>query len=224
MPSSAVLPLFQNLPESSPAVGSAVKKLDDSGFLQAGHPDVPSAFSFCARCAGVEDPAFSLKQSPCPHCGCLGALNCHSRSLGNDVNTAAARTFRGQRVFCSNRGQRGGCGRTFSFFLADVLPRHTLTASWVWRWLIKVLAGLSLKAAAETLRLPFALETVYKLRRRLRHGLDSLRTRLCCRQTPPASAHPDPLLQTVEHLQGVFSSSQCPLADFQLHFQQPFLG
>ena len=143
--------------------------------------------------------------------------------MGNDPNATDGQTCRGQRVFCSNRGQRGGCGRTFAFFLADVLPRHTLTASWVWPWLVKLLAGLSLKTAAETLRLPFALETIYRLRRKLQRGLDAVRTRLCREQTPPGSAHADPLLQTVEHLQTVFPRSACPPVDFQLHFQHPFL-
>jgi len=151
-------------------------------------------------------------------------LNRHSRSLGNDLNTSDGQACRGQRVFCSNRGQRDGCGRTFAFFLADVLPRHTFTASWLWQWLVKLLAGLSLKAAAETLRLPFALETMYRLRRRLCRRLDWLRTRLCREQTPPVSVHTDPLQQTVEHLQLVFPRSACPPADFQLQFQQPFLG
>jgi hypothetical protein len=32
---------------------------------------------------------------------------------------------RGQRAFCSDRGQRGGCGRTVSLFLAVMLPRHS---------------------------------------------------------------------------------------------------
>ena len=68
--------------------------------------------------------------------------------------------MRGQRVFCSNRGRRGGCGGTFSIFLAEVLPRHTFTATLVWPWLLERLAGLSLKAAADKLRLPFALESV----------------------------------------------------------------
>jgi hypothetical protein len=76
-------------------------------------------------------------------------------------------------VFCSNRGQRGGCGRTFAFFLAEVLPRHTFTAVLLWQWLVKLLAALSLKAVAEKLRLPFALETLYRLRRKLRQWLDS---------------------------------------------------
>lgn len=215
---------FSDLSEPSPAVGQCRQKkagrtLSDSGSKR----DVPSAFSFCARCAGVEAPIFSLKQSPCPHCGCFGSLNRHSRSLGNDPLRASGQSFRGQRVFCSNRGRRGGCGRTFSLVLADVLPRHTMRASLLWRWLVEVLAGLSLKAAAEKLRLPFALETVYRLRRGLRQGLASVRTRLCREQSPPASAHADPLLQTVEHLRRVFSCSLCPPADFQLHFQHPLL-
>lgn len=108
--------------------------------------------------------------------------------------------------------------------LAEVLPRHTLTASLIWQCLVKMLAGLSLKAAVEKLRLPFALETLYRLRRQLGQRLDDIRIRLCSEQKPPASSHTEPLLQTVEHLQKVFPRSECPPVDFQLHFQQPFLG
>lgn len=108
--------------------------------------------------------------------------------------------------------------------LAEVLPRHTVTAPLVWRWLLELLAGLSVKAAAETLRLPFALETIYRLRRRLQRVSDPVRTRLCLEQSPPLSRQVQPLLQTVEHLRAVFPASACPPADFQLHFQHPFLG
>jgi len=99
-----------------------------------------------------------------------------------------------------------------------------MTASLLWRWLVEVLAGLSFKAAAEKLRLPFALETVYRLRRGLRQCLASVRTRLCREQSPPVSGQADPLLQTVEHLRLVFSDSECPPAAFQLHFQRSFLN
>jgi hypothetical protein len=135
-----------------------------------------------------------------------------------------ARAVRGQRVFCSNRGQRGGCGRTFSIFLAEVLPRHTFRASFLWNWLIQWLASVSLKAAVEKLRLPFVLETVYRLRRQLRGRLDRLRSLLCREQKPPQSAQSDPLLQTAEHLRAVFARAVCPPAEFQVHFQRPFLG
>jgi len=99
-----------------------------------------------------------------------------------------------------------------------------MRASLLWRWLVEVLAGLSFKAAAEKLRLPFALETIYRLRRGLRQCLVLVRTRLCREQSPPASGQTNPLLQTVEHLRQVFSDSECPPAAFQLHFQHPFLG
>lgn len=154
----------------------------------------------------------------------MGALNRHSRSLGNDPTTTDGQTCRGQRVFCSNRGQRDGCGRTFSFSLVDVLPRHTVTASLVWPWLVKMLAGLSLKSATEKLRLPFALETLYRLRRKWQRGLDAVRTQLCRQQAPPQSKQIEPWLQTVEHPQLVFPASACPPADYQLQFQRPLLS
>jgi hypothetical protein len=151
-------------------------------------------------------------------------LNRHSFLRGNDPATADGRMLRGQRVFCSNRGRRGGCGRTFSFYLSEVLPRHTVTAPLLWQLLVGLLAGGSLKAAAEKLRLPFALETAYRLRRSLRRKLDLIRARLCCLQTPPSSSQSDPLLQTVEHLQAVFPGVECAPSAFQFHFQHPFLG
>ena len=67
-----------------------------------------------------------LKQLCCPECGVAETLNCHSKLYGNDPDsTQGGRIQRGQRVWCCSRGQRGGCGKTFSIFLADVLPRHT---------------------------------------------------------------------------------------------------
>lgn len=186
--------------------------------------DVPPAFSFCARRVGVEGRAFSLKAQRCPRCGQVESLNRHSFLRGNDPQQTQGRCLRGQRVFCSNRGQRGGCGKTFALVLAEVLPRHTVTATLLWRWLLELLAGLSIKAAAEKLRLPFVLETFHRLRRRLLRGLDQVRTRLCQELSPPASSQSQPLLQTVEHLRAAFPDSACPPADFQLRFQHPFLS
>ena len=165
-----------------------------------------------------------LKQLCCPQCGAVGTLNRHSKLFGNDPDKPDGQSLRGQRVWCSNRGVRGGCGDSFSIVLDEVLPRHGLTATWVWQWLIRLLAGSSLKAAVEALRPPFALETFYRLRRQLRQRLDALRTMLCGEQDPPSSTQSDPWLQTVEHLKKAFARSECPVAGFQAHFQLPFLG
>jgi hypothetical protein len=109
-------------------------------------------------------------------------------------------------------------------FLADVLPRHTVNAPHLWSLLVRLLANESLKACAEALRLPFALETLYHLRQRLRRRLDAIRSCLCRQQPAPASTQTDPLNQTVEHARLVFSSSSCPATEFQKHFACAFLG
>ena len=87
-----------------------------------------------------------LKEFCCPFCGAAETLNAHSKLYGNDPDGRGdGRIQRGQRVWCSNRGQRGGCGRSFSLFLAEVLPRHTVNAAWLWKLLQRLLSGGSVK-------------------------------------------------------------------------------
>ena len=187
-----------------------------------GHGQV--SVSIRQRSGATFQGAFSLKQQRCPRCGCHETLNRHSILRGNHPSIQGKQSVRGQRVFCSNRGRRGGCGHTFSVFLADVLPRHTFTACVLWRWLAKMLSNISVKAATEQLLLPFTLESLYRVRRTLHRQLDVLRSQLCRQQSPPASAQSVPLLQTIEHLHAAFPGHPCPPAAFQLHFQRPFLG
>jgi hypothetical protein len=104
-----------------------------------------------------------------------------------------------------------------------VLPGHTVRAAALWSLLKRLLKGSSIKAAVQGLSLPFALETLYHLLQRLRKRLPTVRPVLCREKTAPASSQTDPLLQTMEHLRGLFLKSKGPLADFQLHFQRPLL-
>ena len=143
---------------------------------------------------------------------------------GNDPAVVAGQIARGQRVFCSDRGQRGGCGKTFPLFLAGVLPRHTFNATLLWALLLKLLAGSTIKAAAEILALPFSLEAVYGIVRRCRHRLDVVRSFLLREHAAPASQQSDPFFQMLEHLQQNFPPATDALAAYQRHFQQPFLG
>ncbi len=136
----------------------------------------------------------------------------------------AGQIARGQRVFCSDRGQRGGCGKTFPLFLAGVLPRHTFNVTLLWALLLKLLGGATIKAAAEILHLPFSLEAVYGIVRRCRHRLDVVRSLLGRGHRVRASDQADALLQTLEHLQQIFPQATDALAAYQRHFQQPFLG
>lgn len=165
-----------------------------------------------------------LKQLCCPFCGAAETLNCHSKLYGNDPDsTEGVQIQRGQRVWCCSRGQRGGCGRSFPMFLAEVLPRHTVRASTLWSLLERLLEGGSIRAAGQGLGLPFGLESLYHLLQRMRQRLAGVRAALCREQPPAESSQTDPLLQSAEHLRSLFPKSACPPRDFQLHFQRPLL-
>ena len=134
-------------------------------------------------------------------------------------------------MYCSKRARKSGCGRTFSIYLCTILPRHGVDAPTLSRLLSGLLGSLPLKRAAESLRAPFALETFYSLRHRLRLRMDALRA-LLLRATgpPPPCDCAEPLLQTLAHLRAAFRaavpggepSGLC--AWFQMRFQRSFLG
>jgi len=161
---------------------------------------------------------------PCPHCETIGTLNRHSRLFGNDPATAQARLQRGQRVYCSNRGNRQGCGRSSSVFLANTLPRYTFDASLLWRLLSHWLGSGSIQATTEELQQPFGLDTIYSLFRGLRRSIQRWRAKLSSLSDPPASLQTDPLGQTIEHFQTAFVGRENPLQEFQIRFQLPLMG
>jgi hypothetical protein len=176
--------------------------------------------------AALEGFLRCLKTRRCPFCNCAESLNQHSILYGNDLDGQCAdeRCVRGQRIFCSNRGQRGGCGRTFPAFLPDALPRFSMTALLLWKLLLGLMSGGSILSAIHKARLPFAEETLYHLLERLRLRLGEIRSRLCQITPAHASSQSDPLLQTVEHFQAAFAKVDCPIQAYQIHFQAALMG
>lgn len=167
----------------------------------------------------------TLKLLRCPHCDCAASLNRHSLLYGNDLDASANQQYvRGQRVFCSDRGQRGGCGRTFAVFLADVLPRFTVTATVLWQLLALLPGSGSVLSAIQALGSAFADPTLYHLLARLRGRLDAMRVWLCRRVPAPRCSSSDPLVQTVAHFQAAFPDAACPLRQFQVDFHTPLFG
>ena len=171
----------------------------------------------------LEKTLCGLKSTACFFCGRRGTLNRHGRIEGNDPQSADGRLRRGHRVYCANRGGREGCGRTFPILLADVLPRHTFSASLLWSVLEGLLGRLSIRAAWKSAGKPLALETTYHLIQRLRGHLAGVRTALSRLIPPPASAQRDPLLQTLAHLRAAFPADPCPVETFQQRLQRPLL-
>jgi hypothetical protein len=167
-----------------------------------------------------------LKACRCPFCGKTGTLNRHSLLKGNHPIHAEGECWRGQRVFCSNRGQRGGCGGTFPILFSHVIARHTFTAPLLWAILrsLALTGVLSVKAAWEQAGSPLSLEGFYHFLQRWRGRMPTLRTALCRLVTPPDGRHADPLKQTIEHFQAAFSPESDALSAFQMRFQASVAG
>lgn len=163
-----------------------------------------------------------LKLVPCPHCRAVGFLIRHGylRGHGDEVNDEVQR---GWRLFCSDRNLRKGCGRTYSVLLAKFLFRRMVTAPWLWKLLLFIREGMSLKAAWEKVASPFCLDTGYRLRHGFTRSQTFIRSLLLRGGAPPKPNAASPEQQVIEHLRSVFHASVCPVADFQVRFQAGFL-
>lgn len=162
-----------------------------------------------------------LKQRACPKCHAVGCLIGHGYLRGYG-ETADETIQRGWRVFCSNRGRKQGCGRTYPILLARHLYRRLVDAGRLWTFLKGILAGSSIQKAWEAVASPFCLETGYKLWAAFLRNQSAIRVKLLSVANPANSAL-SPRLQTLAHLQTVFPHASCPIVAFQTSFQRAFL-
>ena len=172
----------------------------------------------------LEKKLRSLKQSQCPLCGRVETLNRHDSVKTNRPDHASEKHITGKRVWCCNRGQRGGCGRTIKLLFAWALPRHSFTGHILSTLINGIYKGESVKSVFEEMGILLSLDGAYHIIQRLRSQMDMIRSVLSGRGPPPDSEHPDPLIQTIAHLRSVFQSELCPVETFQMTFQRPFMG
>lgn len=164
-----------------------------------------------------------LKQMACPHCKATGMLIRHGFLYGFDSTSPQQKTVRAQRIFCSNRYARTGCGRTFSVWDADKIRRLFLTASALGLFLQLAVAG-SIAAAGQAVHDRLCERTWQRLWQRFQRAQSKIRTALCGRCAPPdwlARPPPSrpkhlPAAQVLAHLETAFPDDPCPIAAFQL--------
>jgi hypothetical protein len=168
----------------------------------------------CARQAKLE---------ACPHCKRVGTLNRHGWLMGSRPTGSGKDAQRGRRLFCSNRGRRGGCGRTVSLRPAEILKGLRVRTGAMWQFLRRLLQGQSAGRAWEGLEKVFSLESAYRYRRALLQGQQRLRELLCRERAPPLGAA-GTLGALLGHLESVFGASKDLIRDFQIRFQEPWPG
>ena len=167
----------------------------------------------------------NLKLIECPHCEKTAYLICNGLLKGNDPDQQGPKQLeRGQRIFCSNRGNRKGCGRSFSVLEPTVLPNQSIDTTALVLLLIMVqkCAGCIYRAFNRCTKWSFSLSSTYRVWRKIDRWQTELRHRLCQCTGPPACSSTEPRLQLLAHLQAAFQTDD-PIRNFQAHFQTPFL-
>jgi hypothetical protein len=164
-----------------------------------------------------------IKQRRCPCCGEIGFLICHGHLWGYAAPTSEMRR-RGHRFFCSNRGNREGCGHTYSILFTRCLPRRQLSAPQLDELIDHLLRGSCRGRARSAAGFPFSLQHVYGVWKTLRTNMPRLRALLCRLCFPPRVRRSEPLLQLFEHLRAAFAHAPSPIEAFQHRFDEPFLA
>lgn len=166
------------------------------------------------------------KLVPCPHCRRLGTINAHGFLRGYS-ECGEHGSVRGRRFFCSNRGRRPGCGRTFSVLVRAVISGTAARASTLSRFLCLALAGSHSVESAWQVACGGRLSrrTGFRMWKRLRAAQSRLRTVLAAHCAPPESNSPFPLAQLLEHMRCALPGpDETLLAAFQDRFQWGVFG
>jgi hypothetical protein len=161
--------------------------------------------------ASLAEELHGIKLWACPHCQQAGALIGHGFLRGY-AERESGLVLRGRRLFCSNRGRRPGCGRTFSVKLQTVMSGFVVRTLTLWCFVQAVLDGLTLRAAwlRETAG-ALSLSSGYRLWRCLCAAQSALRARLCREAPAPASTAREPLAEVVQHLAVVLGGGEADL-------------
>lgn len=149
----------------------------------------------------IEETLASLLETVCPHCGARGEFVRHDNIWRNG---GSANGLRGKRVYCNKR--RGeGCGKTFTLWLSDTLQGRCLRAAPLMRFIIGILAGLSVWKAWGNAETGMAIRTGYRTFWRLVNNQSVIRTELFGLSPQKRQGkEKTPLLETLRNLKEAF--------------------
>lgn len=181
---------------------------------------------YCRSKEEFESLREQLRTTMCDVCLLVGCVIRNGLVYGH-LPCSAQRVVVGQRVVCSKRYGSKGCGRSFMVRLAEKVRGTSLGASELWE-LLEQLRGKGRVNAAwlwSDCQRWCTLATAYRLVRRTRNALAWVRTKLFGHCGLPASGKTGGvvLADLVEDLRNSFPAG-CPVEEFQVKFQQGFLG
>jgi hypothetical protein len=165
----------------------------------------------------------NLKLTACPHCRSVGNLIRHGYLRGYDEKHQRQKTVRAWRIFCSNRNQATGCGRTFGVWMADKVQRLLLTTDALWTFLKQAVVTGNKFQAFQNLQSGLSDSAPYRIWKRFCEAQSVIRTALARICKPPECTVAQPAALTLAHLEAAFGDQPCPLAAFQVRLQTSFM-
>lgn len=169
-----------------------------------------------------ESFVFALKSTPCPGCRKIGTLNRHG-FLRRATPKKQSDTIKARRIFCSNRFNRNGCGKTFSVYLSMCFKSLQITAKSAWLFLLSILEGMSIEKAYYSHEpcLCLSLSAFFRFWIRFKNSQDSLRTALILTGINASRSFSDPVRETIYHFSLIFfHPEKTPIELFQETLQK----
>lgn len=161
----------------------------------------------------------------CPHCHKSNQLRSHGRVYKQRSMTQ--RIIVGKRVFCSNRYQHQGCGRTVQLYVAQAIPGLRYSTSEAYAFVSALLKGTRLEEAYLKATNQSDPRQAWRWLKKLEHNLSSFR----CQLTRAVLEKNRWKLRLSRRLRLLLSTFQalfaalphCPCQQFQWQQQHPFL-
>lgn len=162
-----------------------------------------------------------MKNTACPRCGCKGYLILHGYLYGYS-ESGSEKEKRGRRIFCSNRKNRKGCGKTFSMLFSGFIPNRTIRSDGLWDFLSRIKDNLSIAKAFKGAKIPLSASSAHRIFKDFTENQPVIRTLLMGLKAPPVLPDVEnPNVCTIIHLESVFKDG--PVSAFQQHFNRSFL-
>ena len=155
----------------------------------------------------------------CPHCRRTGFLILHGYLYGYGKTDELVK--RGHRIFCSNRNNRSGCGKTFCVLDPRVIKNFMICAGFLSAFLDKIRQSSAIEKAFKETGSFMSRSSSYRIYKRLRNCQAHIRSFLIKIKDPPNGDVTNPVFQTIDHLRLVFKHSV--VMRFQRYFQTSFL-
>ena len=160
-----------------------------------------------------------LFKTPCPHCKFVGHLIKHSK-IYRRAKEKDETIHHGHRIFCSNRNNKIGCGRTIALNLTLKLPRLNRFTKQVndffLHYIVSMCACFSWFFAHPKC---VDISAPYRFLRLVKKSYINLRPLLCNRTKPPDQFQNNKSLNLFQHIKIAFPENENYLEALILHLQ-----